>query len=234
MNYKEQADIFKKIFELKYEPMAISFTNDEVSSGRYEKTSICKAMKLAAQGESFIIDEDVSTCPGGSQYCGFSEPHSGKKKRGLQNFLTKGEKLTSSIVTFERMRALTTPPATDLSDRVVICPLDKAEIRPDMILFLCNAEQACRLITLDTYWDGKSPEQQIIGALCHSAIVYTIMSGNTNMTVGDWTARSHQGFESDVIFLSVPYERIHNLIAAIPRCSAGDAEAYIPEEFQSG
>jgi len=234
MNYEEQADIFKKIFELKYEPMAISFTNDEVSSGRYEKTSFCKAMKLAAQGESFIIDKDVSTCPGGSQYCGFSEPHTGKKKRGIQNFLTKGEKLTSSIVTFERMRVLTTPPATDLSDRVVICPLDTAEIRPDMLLFLCNAEQACRLITLDTYWDGKSPEQQIIGALCHSAIVYTIISGNTNMTVGDWTARHQQGFESDVIFLSVPYERIHNLIAAIPHCSAGDAEADIPEEFQLG
>lgn len=41
------------------------------------------------------------------------------------------------------------------------------------------------------------------------------------------------GFEPDVVFLSVPYERIHNLIVAIPYCSAGDAEAYIPEEFQS-
>jgi len=131
------------------------------------------------------------------------------------------------------MRTLTSPPATDLADRIVLCPLEKAEIRPDMILFLCNAEQACRLITLDTYWDGKSPEQQIIGALCHSAIVYTIISGNTNMSVGDWTARSHQGFEADVIFLSVPYERVHNLIAAIPHCSAGNAEVHIPEEFQS-
>ena len=233
MSYKEQANVFKKTFELKYEPMAISFTNEEISSGRYEKTSICKAMKLAGEGESFVIDGDVSTCPGGSQFCGFSAIHSGEKKRRLQQFLTKGEKLTSSIVSFERMRTLALPPATDLADRMVICPLDKAEIRPDMILFLCNAEQACRLITLDTYWDGKSPEQQIIGALCYSAIVYTIMSGNTNMSVGDWTARSHQGFKTDVIFLSIPYERIHNLIAAIPHCSAGDAEAYMPEEFQS-
>ena len=233
MNYKEQADVFKKTFELKYEPMAISFTNDEISSGRYEKTSFCKAMKLASEGESFVIDENVSICPGGSQFCGFSEIHSGQKKRRMQQFLTKGEKLTSSIVTFERMQKLTIPPATDLADRIVICPLDKAEIRPDMILFLCNAEQACRLITLDTYWDGISPKQQIIGALCYTAIVYTIMSGNTNMTVGDWTARSHQEFEPDVVFLSVPYERIHNLIAAIPHCSAGDAEAHIPEEFLS-
>lgn len=190
-------------------------------------------MKLASKGESFIIDEDVSICPGGSQFCGLTGIHAGPKKRRVQQFLTKGEKLTSSIVTFERMSKLGVPPATDLSDKIVICPLDKAEIRPDMILFLCNAEQACRLITLDTYWDGKSPEQQIIGALCYSAIVYTIMSGNTNMSVGDWTARSHQGFKPDVIFLSVPYERVHNLITAIPHCSAGDAETHIPEEFQS-
>lgn len=233
MNYKNQADIFKKIFGLENEPLAISFTNDEISRGKYEKTSICKALKLAAEGESFVIDEDVSICPGGSQFCGFSEVHTGEQKRRLQKFLTKGEKLTSSIVSFERMRTLTIQPATDLADRVIICPLDKAEIRPDMILFLCNAEQACRLITLDTYWDGIPPKQQIIGALCHSAIVYTIMSGNTNMTVGDWTARHHQNFKPDIIFLSIPYERIHNLIAAIPHCSAGDAEAYIPEEFQS-
>jgi len=233
MSYKEQADVFKKTFGLKYEPMAVSFTNDEVSSGRYEKTSICKAMKLASEGESFIIDKDVSTCPGGSQFCGLSGIHSGEKKRRVQNFLTKGEKLTSSIVTFERMQKLAIPPATDLADRVVICPLDKAEIRPDMILFLCNGEQACRLIALDTYWDGISPKQQIIGALCYTAIVYTIMSGNTNMTVGDWTARSHQAFKPDVIFLSIPYERIRNLLEAIPYCSAGDAEVYIPEEFQA-
>ena len=233
MTYKKQADVFKKTFKLKYEPMAISFTNDEISSGRYEKTSFCKALKLASEGEGFVIDEDVSICPGGSQFCGFSEIHSGQKKRRVQQFLTKGEKLTSSIVTFERMQKLTIPPATDLADRIVICPLDKAEIRPDMILFLCNAEQACRLITLDTYWDGISPKQQIIGALCNTAISYTIMTGCSNISMGDWTARSHQGFEPNIVFLSVPYERIHNLIAAIPHCSAGDAEAHIPEEFQS-
>ena len=29
------------------------------------------------------------------------------------------------------------------------------------------------------------------------------------------------------------YERINNLIAAIPHCSAGKADVNIPEEFQS-
>jgi uncharacterized protein (DUF169 family) len=82
-----------------------------------------------------------------------------------------------------------------------------------MILFLCNAEQACRLITLDIYEDNKSPEKQIMGKLCHSAIVYAIISGNTNMTVGDWTAKHNK--DLNLLYLYLPYERINNLIAAI-------------------
>ena len=232
MNFKEQSEIFKKTFGLKNEPLAISFTNDEISNGQYEKTSICRALKLAAEGKCFIIDESISTCPGGSRYCGFTGEISEEQKRRLQRFLTKGEKLTSSIVSFERMQKLTTPPPTGLADKVLICPLEETEIRPDMILFLCNAEQACRLITLDTYWDGISPKQQVIGALCHTAISYTIMTGYTNLSMGDWTARHNQKFAPDIIFLSIPYERINNLIAAIPLCYAGEATANITEEFQ--
>ena len=233
MDFKEQSKLFKQTFGLKYEPLAISFTNDEVTAGKYEKTSICRALKLAANGESFLIDENVSTCPGGSRYCGFTETTSHDQKRRLQKFLTKGEKLTGSIVSFERMQKLTTEPPTGLADRIVMAPLDKAEIRPDMILFQCNPEQACRLITLDTYWDGVSPKQQLIGALCHTAISYTIMTGNTNISMGDWTARNHQKFDTDITFVSIPYERVHNLIEAIPLCSAGEAASVIPEEFQS-
>lgn len=233
MDFKEQSEILKKVLGLKKEPLAISFTNEEVSNGKYEKTSICRALKLSAEGECFTIDESTSTCPGGTRYCGFSGEITGDQKRRLQQFLTKGEKLTHSIVSFERMQKLSIPPPTGLSDRLVICPLEKADIRPDMILFLCNAEQACRIMTLDTYWDGLSPKQQLIGALCHTAISYTIMSGFTNISMGDWTARKNQQFEPDIIFLSVPYERIDNLIAAIPECSAGKAASYIPEEFQS-
>ena len=100
MDFEKESEIFKKTFGLKYEPLAITFTNDEITMGKYEKTSICKALKLAAKGDSFVIDEAVSTCPGGSKYCGFTEVTTRQQKRGLQKFLTKGEKLTGTIVTF--------------------------------------------------------------------------------------------------------------------------------------
>lgn len=233
MDYKEQSKTLKRVLGLQKEPLAISFTNDHISIGRYEKTSICRALKLASEGESFIIDEEMSTCPGGSRYCGFSGEITGDKKRRLQNFLTKGEKLTHSIASFERMMKLSVTPPTGLADRIVMAPLEKSEIKPDMILFLCNGEQACRIISLDTYFDGLNPKVQLVGALCHTAISYTIMTGNTNISMGDWTARNHQQFEPDIVFVSVPYERIYNLIAAIPESSAGVAALDIPEEFRS-
>ncbi len=232
MEFKEQAGLLKKVLGLKKEPLAVTFTNEEVSEGLYEKTTICKALKRAAEGDCFIIDKKVEVCPGGSRFCGFTEFKSEVQRRRLQRFLTKGEKLTSTIVSSERMLKLPVQPPTGLADRLVICPLEKTALRPDLVLFQCNPEQACRLITLDTYWDGISPKQQVIGSLCFSSIVYPVMTGCTNVSTGDWTARRQQGFEPDILFFTVPYERMHNLIAAVPNCSAGDADAVIPEEFR--
>ncbi|GAB4311301.1 MAG: DUF169 domain-containing protein [Methanobacteriaceae archaeon] len=232
MDFKKQSVMLKKTLGFKYEPVAVSFTNNEIENGDKKKIAICKALKLASQGDIIVVDKETSTCPGGSMYCGFSEPISGEKKKRLQWFLTEGEKLFNSLVTFERMRKLTSPIPTGLADYLVMSPLEKATIKPDLIIFLCNPEQACRLITLDTFFDGIPPKQEIIGALCHTTISYSVVTGFTNISMGDWTARRIQKFESETLFFTLPYERVENLIKAIPKCSAGEAALVIPKEFQ--
>jgi uncharacterized protein (DUF169 family) len=141
--------------------------------------------------------------------------------------------LTASIVSFERMQKLVSPPPTGLSERILITPLEKATLRPDLVVFLCNPEQACRLVWLDTYWDGIPPKVELLGSLCHSAIAYPVVTGSSNLTLGDWTARRMQKFRPDVVFFTVPYERMHNLLEAVPHSSAGRAEVEIPPEFRS-
>lgn len=210
-------------------PVAITFTNDEVALGSGKRTWVCRAMKLAAAGQSFVIDVETSSCPGGSWHCGLTPPPAAAGRRALQHFLTRGEKLTHSIVTFQRMQGLSSPPPTGLSERIVICPLDESPVMPDLVLFVCDAEQACRLIALDHFWDGKPPDIDMVGSLCHAAIGYPVMTGNTNVTFGDWTARRMQKYPSDAVFVTVPYERMANLVKAIPECSAGSAPVEIPE-----
>jgi uncharacterized protein (DUF169 family) len=230
--WKTELDELIEVLGIKSKPVAVTFTNDEVKAGKRKRVWMCNALKQAARGKSYVIDKETSACPGGGWHCGLTPPHSGPTFRGLQWFLTRGEKLTHSITSFHRMMALGAPPPTGLSERIVMGPVAEAELRPDLVVFLVNPEQACRLISLDHYWDGIPLQVELTGSLCHTAISYPIVSGHTNVTFGDWTARRMQKFASDVVFVSVPYERVHNLAAAVPECSAGSAELEIPEEFR--
>jgi uncharacterized protein (DUF169 family) len=221
-----------EVLGIKSKPVAVTFTNEEVKAGKRKRVWMCNALKQAAKGKSFIIDKETSACPGGTWHCGLGEPPSGDMARGLQWFLTRGEKLTHSIVSFHRMQELAAHPPTGLSERILIGPVAGAEFRPDIVIFLCNPEQTCRLIFLDHYWDGIPLQVEVTGSLCSAAISYPVVTGRTNVTFGDWTARRMQKYPSDVVFVSVPYERIQNLVAAVPECSAGSAELEIPQEIQ--
>ncbi|MBU1671683.1 MAG: DUF169 domain-containing protein [Actinobacteria bacterium] len=232
MEWKGIAGELISVLGLQSRPVAITFTNEEVDLSAGPRTWICRAMKLAARGKTFVIDAGTSACPGGSWHCGLTQPPAAAGRRALQHFLTRGEKLTHSIVSFQRMQGLSSPPPTGLSERIVFCPLDESPLCPDLVLFVCNAEQACRLIALDHFWDGRPPDVDLVGSLCHAAIGYPVMTGNTNVTFGDWTARRMQKYPEDAVFVTVPYERMHNLVKAIPECSAGNASVEIPEEFR--
>jgi uncharacterized protein (DUF169 family) len=230
--WKDEARQLTELLSMSNSPVAVTFTNEEIEIEKPRKAWMCGALKKAAAGKSFVIDKETSACPGGTWHCGLGEPPSGAARRALQHFLTRGEKLTGSIVSFQRMQDMGSAPPTGMSERIFIGPLEQAPLRPDVVVFVCNGEQACRLVALDTYWDGKPVTMELTGSLCHAAIGYPVVTGNTNLTLGDWTARRMQKYASDVVFLTIPYERMANLVLAIPQCSAGTAEVVMPEGFR--
>jgi len=231
--WQGQLDELVKVLGIESKPVAVTFTNDEVDFGEGKRVSMCRALKLAARGKTLVIEKETSACPGGSWHCGLVEPPSGDMRKGIQWFLTQGEKLTYSITTFQRMMDLTTPPPTGFCQRIVMAPVEEAELRPDIIVFVCNAEHACRLLTLDQFWDGIPPRIELAGSMCHSALIYPAVTGRSNLSLGDWTARRMQKFPADTVFVTIPYERVPNLTAAVPVCSAGSAELEIPQEIES-
>ena len=230
--WQNQMDELIDVLGFENEPVAITFTNQAVEMGASRRVRLCQAMQSAAEGESFIIDKETSTCMGGSWHCGFVEHPSGRSHRTLQHFLTKGEKLTHSVISFHRMQALAAPPPFDVADFMLMSPMQSAPVMPDLVLFLATAEQTCRLLGLDSFWDGISPIVEVSGSLCHSAIAYPAVTGRTNISFGDWTARRHEKYGPGVVFVTIPYERIHNLVAAVPECSAGTAPFEVSPEMR--
>ena len=231
--WKEYARELDSLLCFKDKPVAVTLTNDPVESGGKKRASFCQAIKMAGSGKKFVLDRETSACPGGSWHCGLTEPPSGDFRRGLQKFLTRGEKLTHSLSSLWRMQELAPAVPTGISERIVIGPMGESVLRPDLAVFICDPEQACRLLTLDQFWDGIPPEVQMSGSLCYMVIAYPVVTGQTNVSFGDWTARRMTKYRKDAVFLTVPFERMANLVKAIPECSAGTAEFYLPPEIQT-
>jgi len=100
-----------------------------------------------------------------------------------------------------------------LSKKVLLYPVRRGIFQPDLILMLVNAEQASRLITLNQFWDGKTPSIEMKGPLCWSVITYPLVSGNFNLSVGDISARRMERWDPEIMVASIPREGQSHLIS---------------------
>jgi uncharacterized protein (DUF169 family) len=222
----------KQVLELSGSPVAISYTDTAPTQPGTRKCSVCGLLRNVAAGDSFILTAATSRCPGGSQYLGLQAQHP-ERARALRHFLVNGEKLFASPACILRAGAMSeAKPPFGTADYIVFSPLEKAEVAPDVTVFLCNGWQAARLINLAYYLDGAPMRCDPTGSLCRSAITYPLVTGRVNITLGDVTARRMEKFPEDVIFVSLPYLHLRNVVDSIDRCSAGTATTEIPAEFQ--
>ena len=232
MVWKEYAKTLIEVLNLKGSPVAVTYSMETAKDAAPGKHWVCKAILDARDGKTINITKDNSTCGGGVWHLGLAPKPGGDADKALKKFLVDGEKLFCSPAVFHRVQSLSTQPPLGLAENVVFAPLDKANLMPDVVLLVVNAEQACRLIQLATYWDGIPPKVELTGSACHSAIAYPIVSGEINVTFLDWTARRTKPYKPDELIVTVPYHRLQGIVDAIPVCTAGTAKMEVPPEFR--
>jgi len=234
MLWQEYAKTLTETLGLKNHIIALTYTYDDIEGASGERCRACTALMKAHRGKTIVLTADNSTCGGGTWHLGLGDPPSGEAGKALRNFLVHGEKLACSYATFHRMMALTSPPPKDVADHIVFAPMDTTPLEPDIAIFIVNAEQTCRLLTLYSYSTGKAPRTEMMGSGCHMAVAYPLVSGEMNVSFSDWTARPMMKMQPDELILSVPYYLLPGIIEAIPRCTAGTAEGRPIREFMPG
>ena len=232
MEWKDYASQIKELLGLKGNPVAITYSMEPPSASEAGKHRVCDAFLLASDGKVIDLTASTSGCPGGTWHLGLGERPTGKADRALKEFLVNGEKLYCSIATFHRAQALTAPPPLGLADHVILSPMDKAELRPDLVLFICNPVQACRLVTLDGYDTGIPPRIEMSGSTCHQAVGYPVVTGELNVSLMDFTSRRACGYAPEVLLVSIPYYRFIGVMRSIDHCTAGRAKMELPESFR--
>jgi len=204
-------------------PIAVSYSMMSPPGTNGQRRSVCQALLHARSGSVVSLSKDTCNCPGGAWHLGLEPRPSDDIYMLWEEFLINGEKLFCSPASVRRTLALTTPPPLGRADHVIFSPLEKAEQMPDLVVFLCNPEQACRLVTLATYPEGKPPKLEMAGSTCHMVIAYPLVTGEMNVSLLDYASRKYQDYEPGELFVTVPYDMMAGLMWSLDRCSAGTA-----------
>jgi uncharacterized protein (DUF169 family) len=228
MEWQEWGKQLREVLALERSPVAVTYADVAPQGASSGKRRVCGALRQAAEGAVVDLTAENSACPGGSQYLGL-KAQAPEHARTLREFLIHGEKLFSSPAGIYRSMALAkVKPPFGLADHVVFSPLDRAELRPDLVVFICNAWQAARLINLAYFETGMPMECDPTGSLCRSVVTYPLVTGKVNVSFGDITARKMEKYLEDELFVTLPCAHLQSVVASLDRCAAGTAKAEIP------
>lgn len=230
--WQEYSLVLKEVLNLDSSPVGINLIKGRAPALTDKKIRICRAIIDAAGGESFNLDKQNNACFGASWHLGFKKIDDPKILKMIKKFVVEGEKLFSSYDALDKLTAQFEDQGDNSDSYFVLSPLEKCESEPQLVIFLCNPEAACRLLTLVTFIDGVMPKIKIGGPTCRMAVMYPLSKQEVNLSFYDYTARKMCNLDKDKLIISIPYIRLPRIVESIDKCSAGKAKIEYPPEFR--
>ena len=228
--WQRDSIILKEALSLDTEPVAVCV--EEKAPLSNQKVRICRAIIDAAGGKTLTVGKGNNACFGAAWHLGFRKIEDPKVLGMIKKFVVEGEKLFSSYEALENLLAQMEDVPTNSHTCFVMSPLGKAEHKPQLVIFVCNSQDACRLLTLVTFIDGRMPEIKIGGPTCRMAIMYPLLRRKVNLSFYDYTARKICNVDKDKLLVAIPYEKIPLVVGNLDKCSAGRAKIEYPQGFQ--
>ena len=230
--WQNYALVLKELLHLDYSPVAVSVFKEEFLKCFDQKIRICRAILDAGKGQTLQVAKGNNACFGAGWHLGFNRLNDPKIKDMVKKFVVEGEKLFCSYTALDNLLSQMEEVPDNSRSYFVLSPLEKCEFVPELVVFICNAESACRLLTLATFIDGMMPKIKIGGPTCRMSIIYPLSTQELNLSFYDYTARKMCNVEKDKLLISIPYSKLPKIIESIDKCSAGTAKIEFPAEFR--
>ena len=229
--WQEHARTLTELLGLSLSPVGVRVTKDKTNTEE-GKPRICRSILDAASGKAVKVCKENNACFGASWHLGFRQIDDPKVLGMTKKFVVEGEKLFSSYEALDKLLADMEQAPDNKDSCFELYPLEAMEEEPALVIFPCDAEAACRLLTFITFFDGAMPKIKIGGPTCRLAIIYPLVTGEVNISFYDYTARKLCKVPRDILTVSIPYKKIPKIIESIDICSAGRAKIEFPQEFR--
>lgn len=219
--WKKYSRAFKKALGLEFSPVAVNCLKEDSPGKKEKKFRICRAILDAGRGETIDISKKSNMCFGSGWHLGFYKPKDKKILDIVKKFVVEKERLFCSYEALDNLLRQMDDPLDNSGSVYSLAPMEKAKSAPQLVIFIVDAEAACRLLTLATFPDGIMPKVKIGGPACRLGITYPLVTGELNISFYDHTARKLSGIGRDKLIVSVPYSKIPQMIKDLDKCPAG-------------
>ncbi|MFA5115510.1 MAG: DUF169 domain-containing protein [Candidatus Omnitrophota bacterium] len=232
--WKVQAKRIKEVLGLELSPVAIACLKEPVVGGDIPagRIRMCRAILDAAAGNTLRLRKDNNACFGADHNLGFGGFGGVKAAEQARQFVVEGEKLFCSYDALDKLASQMSPVPDNSGSCFILSPVENADFQAQLIVFICNAEEASRILSLAVFMDGIMPKLKIGGPTCRMAILEPLLTGELNISFYDYTSRRLCKVDKNKLLVSVPVNRMSALAASLEKCSAGTAKVEYPRQLR--
>ena len=169
--WRQSAEVLKELFLLETSPVAVVCTKEKPMATSERKVRICRAILDASKGKKQVLDKENNACFGATWHLGFRKKENPRVRQMTKKFVVEGEKLFSSYEALDNLISQIEDVPDNAEATFVLTPMEEADIEPQIVIFVCNPEQACRILTFVTFVDGRMPKIKIGGPTCRMAVM---------------------------------------------------------------
>ncbi|NLN71699.1 MAG: DUF169 domain-containing protein [Thermoplasmatales archaeon] len=218
------AEKFRSVLILRHDPIAVKLIRkgEEIPDGikRPEgQRSHCQFISDAMAGAcTLVLPEDLS-CNVGTSSLGMI-PTPEKIANGEYHFnLGLHESKDAAKKMIDTRTDL--PPGSVIGE--IVCPLNKADFVPDVVVFTDTPERIYWIAALETAETGgrmnyvTAPFQ----CMCEDSVVVPVVSGKPNISMGCYGTRRRTSVKQDEMMIGVPYDRMAPAMKILDRWKDG-------------
>ncbi len=223
----EQLDLKRKPIGVRYVAAAGAPEPDLLD----DKMGGCEAFLRASEGHRVWLSAANSTCKLGPYWLGLRGESASEKPKSSPEVEDQREAcFIEEVPGAEAADPRGVPP---MGDFLLLSPLETTETRPDLVLFICTFEQACKLMALDCHGSKPPGPIEIRGPICYRAVTHPLASRALNVTLMSHAGRRAHGYRADDLLVSVPADRFESMMRTLAELIAAAREVEIPDALRS-
>ena len=216
-SYMELSQKIKDKLGLEKSPVAIKLVinEDDIPDGIPkigEKLRHCAMVQKAAQGATFYATVEEESCKGGAGAIGLmkmpEKVNTGEMYHSLGRFSTLGaSKRTVNAI----------PKIEPIMNAIAYAPLETAPYDPDVVVIICNPQQAMQLAQAIVYTLGGRIEADFAGvqSICADAVAGPYTTKKPNITLGCSGSRKNADIKPDEVIFGLNGENIGCVVNAL-------------------